>query len=266
MDSDNAIVQAIKERVDEDLSDYVIDYLPVRANDIDKEQLAIVALVKNEVVTHYLDVLRFAGLDVEALEIRPAAVNRFVSSNFEKKDYQNVLSINLGNENSYLTVTSGRRLLFDQQVEFGSQKLIERIALEIDISPESVIQLVESSGFGDTQAEATLNLEFGQDFSKTIQEICKPELDKLVDEISRALLFVASENHGKAINKIYLLGSMTYWKGFDKYLTKRLGVETETVSYPLNNLQDPCDVLSDFKYSNTPELSIAVGHALRGLV
>lgn len=264
--SSSAIIQAIKERIDDDLANYVIDYMPVRANDLEKEQLAIVALVKQEVVNSYLEGLRYAGLNVEALEIRPAAINRYVYSNLEKDDYQNILSVNLGDKNSYLTVTSGRRLLFDQQVDFGSVKLIERISDALDISKDSVIQLVEKYGFEDARSEVSAKLVYPEDYSKTLQEICKPELDKLTDEINRALLFAASENHGQTINKVYLLGSMSYWSGFDSYLEKKLKVDTETVRNPLNGLPDPCHCLDGYRFSNTPELSIAIGHALRGLI
>jgi len=264
--NDTAIVQAIKERIDDDLSNYVIDYLPIRANDSDKEQLAIVALVKKEVVTSYLEGLRFAGFKVDALEIRPAAINRYISTSFDKKDYRSVLSVNFGDEYSYLTVTSGRRLLFDQQVNFGSKILIQQISKALDISSDAVDQIVKKYGFDDNGEKLTPKLVSSENYSQTLIEICKPELDKLIDEINRALLFAASENHGQSISYLYLLGSMSSWSGFDKYLENRLKISTETVSNPLGSFQDPHHCVENYHLTNSSELSIAIGHALRGLI
>jgi len=262
----NAIVQAIKERIDDDLSNYVIDYMPVRANESDTDQLAIVALVKNEIVIKYLEAMRYAGLTVDALEIRPSAINRYVYSVLEKKEHQNILSINFGVNASYLTITSGRRLLFDQQVEFGSSLLMSEISDALDIPSDSVKQIVEKHGFGEDYSEITPKLFYTEDYAKTLLSICKPKLAKLIDEISRALLFSASENHGQSINKIYLFGSMSCWRGLSKYLQDELNVEIETIKHPLERVEDPYASLEGNQDSYTAELSITIGHALRGLV
>ena len=264
--NDAAVIEAIQHRIDDDVSNYVIDYLPVRAKDIDKEQLAIVALVKNEIVNNFLENLRFAGLQTEALEIRPTAINRYVYSRFADSNYQNILTVNLGEEVSFLTMTSGRRLLFDQQVDFGARKLIELIGNVLEMSCDSVFQMVDKYGLYTPAVEKLPQLISTDNYSKTLQEICKPELDKLVEEINRALLFSAAENHGQSINKIFLFGSMAYWNGLDQYIERRLKIETETVRNPLNIFDDPYDILLNNQFANTPELTIALGHALRGLV
>lgn len=260
------IIQAIKERIDDDLSNYVIDYMPVRADDSDLDQLAIVALVKNKTVISYLEAMRYAGLDVEALEIRPSAINRYVYSILEKKEYQNILSINFGVHKSYLTITSGRRLLFDRQVEFGSSQLVDMIASELEIPIDSVNQLVEKHGFGADQSESTPKLVYDENYAKTLLSICKPKLEKLLDEVNRALLFSASENHGQSINKIYLFGSMSYWRGLNTFLNDQLKVGIETIKNPLERMNDPSGCLKENNVPYTAELSIAIGHALRGLV
>jgi type IV pilus assembly protein PilM len=262
----SSIIQAIKERIDDDLSNYVIDYMPVRAHDSDSDQLAIVALVENKTVTKYLDAMRYAGLVVEALEIRPSAINRYVYSVLENKEYQNILSINFGVNKSYLTITSGRRLLFDRQVEFGSSQLINEISHELDIPIDSVKQLVEKHGFGEDGTDSMPKLVYDEGYAKTLLSICKPKLEKLLDEANRALLFLASENHGQSINKIYLFGSMSYWRGLNTYLQEELKVEIETIKNPLEKVNDPYECLKNNNVSYTAELSIAIGHALRGLV
>lgn len=260
------IIKAIKERIDDDLSNYVIDYIPLRADDSDLDQLAMVAIVKNDIVLKYLNAIRYAGLEVEALEIRPAAINRYVYSILERKENHNILSINFGIHKSYLTITSGRRLLFDRQVEFGSSQLIEMISSELDMPVEVVQQLVEKYGFGGDRSKSTPQLVDEQDYAKTLLSICKHKLEKLLDEVNRALLFSASENHGVSINKIYLFGSMSFWRGLSAYLQDQLKVDVETIKNPLASVSDPYSYLQSNNPSYTSELSIAIGHALRGII
>ena len=77
---DQAIMSLMKERLDGSLSDYVIDYIPVRAQARDAEKLAIVAVSSRESVVRYLDVMRSTGLEVDALEIGPVAVCRLIGA------------------------------------------------------------------------------------------------------------------------------------------------------------------------------------------
>ena len=67
---DEVIAQKMLERLDGDITDYVMDYIPVRAEARDAEKLAIVAISKRAEVTAFLQSMRAAQLDVDALEIQ----------------------------------------------------------------------------------------------------------------------------------------------------------------------------------------------------
>ncbi|HIP53281.1 MAG TPA: hypothetical protein EYH03_04635, partial [Chromatiales bacterium] len=113
---EEAILDLVSNRVEGDnLSEYVVDYLPVRTSKGDEESLAVVALARKEVVVRYLNTLARTGFEVEALEISPSAIKRAVSFSTTEKDPKTVLVINFGRTESYLTMISGRRLLFDQE-------------------------------------------------------------------------------------------------------------------------------------------------------
>lgn len=264
-DDSGPILQALKERVDEDLSQYVIDYLPVRASETDSEQLALVALVKHDLVISYLELLRFSGLNVEALEIRPAAIKRLVYATLEKEDYRNVLVINFGSDRSYLTIISGRRLLFDHQLNFGANAFIEKMSDILEMPKKSTIELIQNHGFDVDTSNQTSQMAYADDdIAKTLLDIARPVLAELIEEINRVLIFAASENHGESITKIYVLGSIAHWKGIDKYLDKKLKISVETLCNPLKPFyktasSETCD------YASTPDMAIAAGLALRGL-
>ena len=112
-----AILNVMKNRLDGDLADYVIDYLPVKSRSKNDERLALVAVSERRPVVEFLEHARKAKLDVEALEIGPVAICRLVGALSRDTGPGNILVINSGRRVSYLTLISGSDLLFDQQVD-----------------------------------------------------------------------------------------------------------------------------------------------------
>ena len=265
-DDTESILNALSERLDDDVSQYVIDYLPIRSVDKDGEQLALVALVKHELVISYLELLRQSGLYVEALEIRPAAIKRLVYSLYQEQEYKNVLVINFGCDMSYLTIISGRRLLFDQQINFGANVVIEKMSTVLDMPKEKTLDLINKHGFRSENSRNSSQFAYSdEDITKTLLDIVRPILEELIEEINRVLIFAASENHGEPITKIYLLGSLAHWDGVDNFLNKKLNLLVETLQDPLSKFTNSNSKYST-EYQNAPNMAIAAGLALRGLV
>lgn len=266
IDDSESILNALRERLDDDVSQYVIDYLPIRSIDKDGEQLALVALVKHELVISYLELLRQSGLYVEALEIRPAAIKRLVYSLYQEQEYKNVLVINFGCDMSYLTIISGRRLLFDQQINFGANVVIEKMSTVLDMPKEKTLDLINKHGFRSENSRNSSQFAYSdEDITKTLLDIVRPILEELIEEINRVLIFAASENHGESITKIYLLGSLAHWDGVDNFLTKKLNLLVEALQDPLSKFTNSNSKYST-EYQNAPNMAIAAGLALRGLV
>ena len=266
IDDSESILNALRERLDDDVSQYVIDYLPIRSIDKDGEQLALVALVKHELVISYLELLRQSGLYVEALEIRPAAIKRLVYSLYQEQEYKNVLVINFGCDMSYLTIISGRRLLFDQQINFGANVVIEKMSTVLDMPKEKTLDLINKHGFRSENSRNSSRFAYSdEDITKTLLDIVRPILEELIEEINRVLIFAASENHGESITKIYLLGSLAHWDGVDNFLTKKLNLLVEALQDPLSKFTNSNSKYST-EYQNAPNMAIAAGLALRGLV
>ena len=265
-DEGESVLQALKSRIDEDLSQYVIDYLPVRSDDKYGEQLALVALVKRDLVISYLELLRNSGLHVEALEIRPAAINRLVYSIYQNQDYQNVLVVNFGSDKSYLTVTSGRRLLFDHQITFGVNTLVDKMSNVLEMSHGATFELLHKHGFKMADSSDSFQSNYiDEDVTKTLLDIAKPIFSELIEEINRILIFAASENHGESITNIFLLGSLAHVKGIDGYLDKQLNISVQSLSDPLDAFRQSFSN-NIFEEACTPDMAIATGLALKGLI
>jgi len=262
-----AILNQMADRLEGELSDYVIDYLPVRANPKAHERLAIVAVAKREDIIAYLDVLGSAGLTVDSLEIGPAAIRRLVGAMSKPDVIENVLVINFGRTVSYLTIISKSRLLFDQEINYGENSVLDLVAKNLEVSVEAAWELVYKHGLqaGGTDSNSAL-MEGGIDVADTLREIIKPTFMQLVDEIHRAMIYAASETHGESVDRIYLLGGIARWAGADSFLQKMIDLPVETIPNPLQTFPAKKGTDTEVEERSLPEIAVATGLALRGMV
>ncbi len=255
-----AILGLVGNRVEGALADYVIDYLPVRASKGDEESLAVVALAKKRLVVRYLDAIAHSGFDVIALEVGPSAIKRLVSIMADDGEYRTVLVINFGRTESYLTMVSGRRLLFDQEIDFGEDILLQRVAeslkLDVDIARKMVLRHgVAKSGAAHTESDEE------REIVETLAQIVRPEFQRLVDEVGRVLVYAASETRGQSVSDIFVMGSIARWPGATALLGKMLSVPVASMPSPFASARSDASATS--VADEIPELAVAIGLSLR---
>ena len=259
---DDALLTLLTERLDGDLTDYVIDYTRVRSAQMGEERQAIVAVAKRDFVIRYLEALRKSGLEIIHLEIGPSAIRRLVSARSSQSKYENVLAINFGRKTSYITVVSGARLLFDQEIRFGEDELLAHISECLDMSEEAVRQLVDEYSFDPrtiNKTPAPHNLDV--DISSALQEIVKPNFLKLAEEINRTLIYTASQTRGESVSRIYLLGGIARWQGCDALLNSLVQLDVETIPDPLQPFTHEHTATDTAR----PEIAVATGLAMHGM-
>ena len=261
-----SILKLMADRVDGDLSDYVIDYVPIRMSSRDGDRLALVAVSRLEDVNNYLESLRLAGLDVNFLEIGPLAIKRLISSGHAADQRDHVIVINIGEITSHITTISGQRLLADQELQFGEASILTAIANTLDLTTSMAKELVLKNGLDSTRQNSEVaddNLD--NEVVRTLVEIAKPELLKLVREINRAFLFADSESHGDAQKRIFIVGGAGRWPGMSTLLSSLAKMPVESLGrehMPFANDSASIAALSD---QQAAEISVAVGLALRGM-
>lgn len=260
-----AILRVMKDRLDGDLCDYVLDYMPVRGRSKSDERLALVAVSEREPVISYLELSRKAGLDVTALEIGPLAISRLVSA-MPNDDGGTVLVVNSGRRASYLTLISGNDLLFDQEVAIGEQSLVQHICETLDMPEDTALHLLSRTGIhpgGHNDAIADIIDESG--LFNTLSEILKPQFMKLVEEIKRAFLYAASETRGRGVTRVYLLGSIARWPGSEQMLSSLSGSSVQKIPDPLALFTSDGTDNEQSSDHFAPEIAVATGLALRGM-
>ena len=265
-DIDAEIIRMLKQRIDGNIDDYVIDYLPVRNNSTDEEHIVMASVAKRKKVEQFLELLSFAGLQVDSLDIGPSALRRLISVLYTDDKTSNVLLINTGEKTSYLTIVSGRRLLFDQPIKFGCKQILQEISASLDLPIEKVQQLVFQHGFSNSSSSGhNVGMITQSEISATLLEIVKPAFLNLVEEINRVLIFTASETHGIPLSRVYLLGCMARLPGAHELMLSLLDIAIPEFQTDFFDIFIDENDETDSWSNQLPELAIATGLALRGL-
>ncbi|MDX2410367.1 MAG: pilus assembly protein PilM [Woeseiaceae bacterium] len=261
-----SIAQLMADRVDGALSDYVIDYVPIRMGSRDGNRLALVAISRLEHVNSYLDCLASAGLHIDFLEIGPLAIKRLVEFGPASSQRDNVLVINIGDTTSHLTTISGHRLLADQELQFGEKRVLDAIAKTLDLPTNVAKDLMLKNGLDSARnSNGEIDDDFDAETIAILVEIIKPEFLKLVREIQRAFLFAESESQGDGQRKIFIVGGMALWPGATALLSSLARMPVEILGcdhMPFAKNAASVETLTD---RQAAEMSTAVGLALRGM-
>ncbi|MBT8103452.1 MAG: pilus assembly protein PilM, partial [Gammaproteobacteria bacterium] len=264
-----AILRVMKDRLDGNLQDYVLDYMTVGGRSKSEEKLALVAVSDRNPVISFLEVARKAGLDVSALEIGPLAISRLTSALSQDSEASTTLVVNSGRRASYLTLISGNDLLFDQEVAVGENSLVEHICATLDMSEATARHLLTRTGVHPgTHKDAISHVVDDSGLFNTLSEILKPQFMKLVDEIKRAFIYAASETRGRGVTQVYLMGSIARWPGSDEMLSKLSGASVAKIPDPLALFPSDQEGKSGDRGAAThsaPEIAVATGLALRGI-
>lgn len=252
-----AMLPHLKERLTGALSDWVIDYLPIRTQQKDSpERFALVAAAKRDVVIAHLELYRQMGLEVEAVEIGPIAIRRLVTFLRSPDNFDNFLIINIGENTSYLTVLWGRRLVMDRQIEFGRKNLIQALCSSLDIDSNHANYLLCTHGFR--------RQDRADEIADTTTDILKPIFLRLVEEINRALIYIASETRGGSVARCHLLGAMANWPEADTLLGSLLSIPAAKLD-PFSGFVAGDSGLDLAALDRSSSMVIATGHALRGM-
>lgn len=249
------IVQRVAERIDEDINNYVIDYMMVRPKAVGgQERSALVALARHDEVISYLELLRKAGLVVSLLEIEPTAIRRLISAKHDDENNVNLMTISMGCSQTYITVLSGRRLIYERDIDFGEQKLIEVLCKELEMDEHEARTMLVSDHVtvpGDAQ-DASVTV--------ALYSVLKPLFMELVEDINRALIYAASETRGLPVKQVYLTGQVATWRGIESFINTLIEVPV-SVLVPLDGFIDAQDIAAD----SCPRGAVAAGMALHGL-
>jgi type IV pilus assembly protein PilM len=268
----DALLMALKRRVHDDLSEFVIDYLPIKPDVIERnERMALVAMARQDIVEQYLDLLTGCGLEVAALEIGPVAIRRLINTMATTEQPQKVLTVTFGAERTYLTVIWNNELLFDRKIDFGMEAIISVISRAFDVSAETALEVLHKYGLAEaatplcSDEDSLADIDDDDDDSgikNVIFDVLNPSFVNLAAEIRDILVYVASETRGGAVEQIYLMGSLARLSGIDSVVDKLISIPVKIINPFYGIAVDaPSSMIADL--GPVAGLAVATGLALR---
>ncbi len=262
---DASIQDEAEQYIPFDINDVNLDYeilsLPGEAEAEKKEGgdkgdkgLMDVMLVaaKKDIVEDYVSLLHLTGLTPAILDVDAFALQNAFELSAESISGCYAL-VNVGAEELGINAIKNGVSIFTRDSSYGGYQINEAIMSKFDVSYEEA----EKIKLGGTKID---HKDKG-----ILEEIFSSVISGWVNEIKRALDFLATTYPDENIEKIVISGGSCRIPGFQKYLE----LETEIPVLELNpfgNLQVN-DKLFDPKYLTymAPQAAIAVGLALRSI-
>jgi type IV pilus assembly protein PilM len=207
---ENSLVAELRERMQSDLDDHLVDFIGVRQSESNGEfGEALVAMAPRQRVLSYLECLSNAGLEVTALDVGPNALSRLVhhsgAQNWKEfPSLPNALLINVGEQSSYLTVIWGRRLILDRPIEFSEARLLARLGKILGMPEDLALHVLHHMDEPD---------EVGRDTTQAVLEVLHSEIQALQQEINKTLVYMASKTRGKSVDALHLAGRAARYPG-----------------------------------------------------
>ena len=207
---------------------------------------------KKDIVEDYVSLLHLTGLNPAILD-----VDAFALQNSFELSAENISGcyalVNVGAEELGINAIKNGVSIFTRDSSYGGYQINEAIMSKFDVSYEEA----EKIKLGGTKID---HKDKG-----ALEEVFSSVISGWVNEIKRALDFLATTYPDETIEKIVISGGSCRFPGFQKYLE----LETEIPVIELNpfgNLQVN-DKMFDPKYLTymAPQAAIAVGLALRSI-
>jgi type IV pilus assembly protein PilM len=206
---------------------------------------------KKDIVEDYVNVLDLAGLNAVVLDVDAFALQNAFGIGSDKQEGCYAL-VNVGAEEIGINAIKNDISLFTRDSSFGGSQITEAIMSQFSVSFEEA----EKIKLGGTKKEKDKGI---------LEEIFVSVITEWVQEIKRALDFVAGTYPDETIEKVLLSGGSCRIPDFKKYLELETGIPVEELN-PFANLIIN-EKLFDPKYLKymAPQAAVAVGLALRSI-
>lgn len=215
------------------------------------EQMEVMLVAaKKDIVEDYVSVLDLAGLSSVVLDVDAFALqNAFEASSDKPGCYA---LVNVGAEELGINAIKNDISLFTRDSSFGGSQITEAIMSQFSVSFEEA----EKIKLGGTKKEKDKGI---------LEEIFVSVVSEWVQEIKRALDFVAGTYPDETIEKILVSGGSCRVPDFQRYLELETGIPVAELN-PFANLIIN-EKLFDPRYLKymAPQAAVAVGLALRSI-
>ena len=236
---EEAILRESEKYLSFPLEEAAIDYpsLTPDVNGDGNAYRATVIAVQRKYIEQYLQLMKKAGLIVEAVDYRVSSLIR-LHKHFYKVTQHPVILCNIGYFGSMLAVVNEESILGQRYIPWGVHTLIEKILANLELldSKDNAKLLLKTHGLAyddlksadsadDSLPDATM-----VNMRRAIFQVITPSIDELVFEFQKMISGVMSEQQHTAFEGIYMYGHAALIHHLDRYFERRLSIPTRGIN------------------------------------
>jgi len=231
-DLEEAIIFELNKHIPMSIEDVYYDYQIIKKNS--EEKLVIFGAAPKKIVDDYVQLLKEAGLSIQAMEIESTAIARSILLEenpyfLDKKD-KNYIIIDMGANRSSVFVYSRGTILFDVSIPISGQRISERISekSQIDIKKVDLVKIV--CGLDNKKCKGI------------VENNLSLMIDKLISKLEGVIKYYDSHfSEYGALDKILICGGGANIESIDKKIEAKVNIKTE-IANPFINLNKPSQV------------------------
>jgi len=195
--------------------DYVVNFIVIGQavlDGVEKLKILLVGIPKN-IVEGHLNLLKNMDLKPAVLDYQGNAISKLIYMGDQINNYYSnenaITCLELGYENTSLTITKDGVILLNRVIELGYKNILENLKSRIgDISNSQLMDRIENIDLSDGHSQNADNSEI---FIATMEV-----LNNLMDRIDMIFRYYKTVDLSNDINLLLLHGRMTNIKGIDK--------------------------------------------------
>lgn len=220
------------------------------AEDNAEETEVLVVACRKEIVDDYLAVIQSRGLTPAVVDIETFAMENayeLIAQNMPGGGMEKTVAIfDIGATSTTLNVIHSNRSVYTRDHNFGGRQLTEEIQRRYGLSYEEAGLAKKQGGLPDNYQN----------------DVLRPFMEAMCQEIMRALQFFYSSSPFNAVDQVLLAGGCAQIAGVDELVAARIGVPT-AVANPFGNMSLASRVKPQVLTTEAPSLMITCGLALR---
>lgn len=229
----------------------------------DKNMEVLLVAAPNEMVKNTQDVIRFAGVVPEAIDMEPFALLRSLELCLEQDELSKTVAlINLGASSTSINIYKAGVLRTSRTLLVAGNNFTAAISQALNLSFEEAEKIKKDKGAIRVEKDATPVAPT----TMRIFNVIVPVLAELVTEIQRSFDYYRSRYQSEAVEHIVLCGGTSRFKNIDTYISGEVGLPCR-IANPLRNmnLSNIPGYTPEALQELAPSLMVSLGLCLRNV-
>jgi len=188
-----------------------------------KLNVRVIAYPKS-IALEYYKLLNNLGLRPYALDINFNALNKFVNhtdiAEFENEIKSSIALIDMGANFIDINIYKDNKLDFTRRIKVGGNDIDNVLINDGDFEPKTIMSVKQNN----------IDLQEDGSLAKVETKLVEDVLDEWIEKIEMILQFYKNVSLENTIKNIFLFGGSSRFKGLNKYMSEKLGINVSNLS------------------------------------